>query len=96
MEKSHIHCLICGHIKEIEDDCMMKNYICNRCTKSFPDDYIMYRLKCEKIGIFHQSFNVLEARLVFGDNDIDKHPEHIVEFNDENYEIAEYYEEENK
>lgn len=77
-EDIHIHCLICGTPKNIDKKSRIDLYVCDRCMKSFPDDYILYRINCRKNNIHHKSFDFLEARLTFGD--LSK-----VEINEENW-----------
>ncbi|MBQ6627855.1 MAG: hypothetical protein IJH65_03395 [Methanobrevibacter sp.] len=59
----HTHCIICGEYKDLSDGTSYHNYICDECMNSFPIDYIMFRIKCWKDGIWLKQFNNLEWRL---------------------------------
>lgn len=63
----HIHCLICSSPTNVIEEKNFSFYVCDRCMKSFPDDYILYRINCRKNGIHRKSFDFLESRLTFGD-----------------------------
>ena len=68
--ENHAHCIICGHYKKLPDYYYEDYYICDRCVKTFPDDYLLYRINCRKNGIYRRSFDLLEERLVFGDRNL--------------------------
>ena len=63
----HIHCIICSEPKDFDDLTDFHGYVCNTCMHTFPDDYIMYRMKCWDEGIYREAFNLLEERLALGD-----------------------------
>ena len=59
----HTHCIICSKYKSLGNETDQHDYICEECMSSFPADYILFRLKCHKEGIWLKQFDNLEMRL---------------------------------
>ena len=59
----HTHCIICSKYKSLGNETDQHDYICEECMSSFPTDYILFRLKCHKEGIWLKQFDNLEMRL---------------------------------
>ena len=67
MEKTHVHCLICGEPYDYNDrNKTIRRYICKECMNTFPTEYINFRIDCDKNGLYDDNFDILEWRLTFG------------------------------